>query len=403
MKKCVIAGMLIMLSASLVLGQVDSQWRGPNRDGVYPNETLLKKWPADGPKLIWETDIVGDGFSSPAVTKDRVYVTGMVKGTGYLFAFSHKGKRVWKAAYGPDWTGDYPGSRTTPTVVGNSIYLLSGMGRVVCLNTLGKIVWSVEMNLFGATSLRWGKTESLLVDGDRVFFTAGSQNVLMAALDRNTGATIWKIKGNGDQSSYASPWIVNHNGRRILLTMTAKSVVGIDADVGKFLWSKPHITEYDVNANTPLYKDGFIYTVSGYGTGGKMFKLSKDGSSIKQVWKQKTLDSQIGSTVLVDGYIYGSGHNKRAWHCLDWKTGAVQFSKKAIGNKGNIILSDGMMYCYSERGDVGLVRPNPKKFDVVSSFKMTKGSGQHWAHPVIKKGRLYIRHGNVLMVFNIAR
>ena len=180
-------------------------------------------------------------------------------------------------------------------------------------------------------------------------------------------------------------------------------MVGIDADAGTFLWGKPHITNYDVNANTPLYKDGFIYTVSGYGTGGQMFKLSKDGSSIKQVWEQKTLDSQMGSAVLVNGYIYGSGHNKRAWHCLNWKTGAVQFSNKAIGNKGNIIFSDGMMYCYSEKGDVGLVRPNPKKFDLVSSFKMTKGSGEHWAHPVIKKGRLYIRHGNVLMVFNIAR
>lgn len=403
MKKAVIAGILVVLSASLVLGQVDSQWRGPNRDGVYPNETLLKKWPADSPKLIWETDIVGDGFSSPAVTKDRVYVTGMVNGTGYLFAFNHKGKLVWKAAYGPDWAGDHPGSRTTPTVVGNSIYLLSGMGRVVCFNNLGKLAWSVEMNKFQATNTKWGKTESLLVDGDRVFFTAGSQNVLMAALDRHTGTVIWKIKGNGDQSSYASPWIVNHNGRRILLTMTAKSVVGIDADAGTFLWSKSHITKYDVNANTPLYKDGFIYTVSGYGTGGQMFKLSKDGSSIEQVWEQNTLDSQMGSAVLVDGYIYGSGHKKRAWHCLDWKTGAVQFSEKAIGNKGNIIYSDGMMYCYTERGDVGLVQPNPKKFDVVSSFKMTKGSGQHWAHLVIKKGRLYIRHGNVLMVFNIAR
>jgi len=405
MKKGVIIGMLIMLSTSFVLGQIDSQWRGPNRDGKYPNETLLKRWPAGGPKLIWETEIVGEGFSQPAVTKDRVFMTGMVDGTGYLFAFDHKGKLLWKTAYGPEWnvTGSYPGARTTPTVVGKAIYLLSGMGRVFSFDTLGKIVWSVEMNKFQATGPRWGKTESLLVDGDKVFFNVGSKNVGLVALDRHTGATIWKIKGNGDQSSYTSPWIVNHNGRRILLTMTAKSFIGYDPDAGTYLWSAPHVTNYDINANTPLYKDGFIYTVSGYGTGGQMFKLSKDGSSIEKVWEQKKLDSQMGAVILLNGYIYGSGHNKRSWHCLDWKTGAVQYSEKALGNKGNIVYSDGMFYIYSERGDVGLVLPNPKKFEVVSSFKMTKGSAQHWAHPVIKDGRLYIRHGNVLMVFNIAK
>ncbi|MCP5102347.1 MAG: PQQ-binding-like beta-propeller repeat protein, partial [bacterium] len=212
-----------------------------------------------------------------------------------------------------------------------------------------------------------------------------------------------KIKGNGEKSGYSSPCLVKHGKTRLLLTMTAGSLVGLDADTGKYLWRQPHVTSYVVNANTPLYHDGYIYTVSGYGTGGQMFKLSPDGKKISLVWAQKKLDSQMGAAILADGYIYGSGHSRRGWHCLDWKTGDVQFTAKAIGNKGNIIFSDGMLYCYSEKGDVALVKPNPKQFEVVSSFKIEKGSGSHWAHSVIKNGRLYIRHGETLMVYDISR
>ena len=405
MKKIIITlSLLLALSISFVFGQVDSQWRGPNRDGVYPNESLLKKWPDAGPKLLWSVEGLGDGYSSAAVTSDRVFVTGEADGKGTLFAFDLSGKSIWKSPYGPEWGESHPGARTTPTVVGNRIYLMSAKGQATCFDTDGKKVWSVDLvKDFKARNLQWGITESLLVDGDKVFCTPGGPNVMMVALNRQTGKVIWKIKGNGETSGYCSPVIVKHGNRRLILTMTAKSVVGIDADTGEYLWRAAHVTDYVVNANTPLYHNGYIYTVSGYGTGGQMFKLSDDGKSVKLIWSQDELDSQFGAAALVNGYIYGSGHKNRGWHCLDWKTGKVQFTERAIGNKGNVIFSDGMLYCYSERGDVALVKPNPAKFEVVSSFELEKGSGPHWAHPVISKGQLYVRHGDALIVYNIAR
>ena len=109
----------------------------------------------------------------------------------------------------------------------------------------------------------------------------------------------------------------------------------------------------------------------------------------------------MGATMLVDGYIYGSGQDNRGWHCIDWETGKVQYSSRELGSKGNIIFADGLLYCYSERGDVALVKPDPQEFAVVSSFRIKKGSGEHWAHPVINDGRLYIRHGDALMVYHI--
>jgi len=397
---------VLLLSFNFVngFGQVDSQWRGPNRDGIYPNENLLKQWPNAGPKLLWSVQGLGNGYSSAAVASDKVYLTGETGGKGTLFAFNLGGKLVWKSPYGSEWGDSYPGARTTPTVVGNRIYLMSAKGRAICFDANGKQIWSVDLiKNFGARNLRWGMTESLLVDGNKAFCTPGGRNVMMVALNRHTGKVIWKIKGNGETSGYCSPLLVKHGNRRLILTMTAKSLVGIDADTGEYLWRASHVTDYDVNANTPLYHNGFIFTNSGYGTGGQMFKLADDAKSVKLIWSQEELDSQFGAAVLVNGYLYGSGHSNSGWHCLNWKTGKVQFSQRAIGNKGNIIFSDEMLYCYSERGHVALVKPNPAKFDVVSSFKIEKRRGPHWAHPVINKGRLYVRHGDALMVYNIAR
>lgn len=399
-------GMIILLSfgfgAPIFFGQVDSQWRGPNRDGIYPGESLLKTWPEEGPELIWSTEGLGGGYSSPAVTSDRIFLTGMAEGEGFLFAFDKSGKLLWKTSYGPEWDGSRPGARTTPTVYGDKIYLMSARGRAVCIDWNGKRVWSVDLIAeFGARNLQWRMTESLLVDGDRVFCTPGGRNVTVVALDRHSGKTIWKIKTDGETSGYCSPSLVEHGNRRLLITMTGKSIIGIDADTGEYLWRHSHVTDYDVNANTPLYHDGFVYSVSGYGTGGQMFELSEDGASVKRVWSQRAMDSQMGAAVLIDGYIFGSGHNSRGWSCLEWKSGKVQYTARKAGNKGAIIYSDGMIYCYSENGEVTLARPNPKEFEVVSSFRIKKGSGEHWAHPVIKDGRLYIRHGDALMVYRI--
>lgn len=404
-KKWMIVCLILSTMIFSVDAEVDSQWRGPGRKGVYPGESLLKKWPQTGPKLLWTAGDLGEGYSSPAVTASRVYVTGMINGSGFLWAFDREGKKIWTLGYGREWDEGHPGARTTPTVVGNRIYFMSGYGVIHCVDTAGKKRWSIDLTAkYSARNLHWGMTESLLVDGDRVFGTAGAVDGMLLAFNRHTGRLIWKIRGNGQKSAYCSPVIVKHGSRRLLLTMTGESVVGVDADSGKFLWQAAHKTRHDINPNTPLYHQGSILTVSGYGTtGAKKFTLSADGKQINFVWQQKTLDSQMGAAVLVDGFIYGSGHRKSGWHCLDWQSGKVQYTDKTLGKKGNIIYADGMLYCYDENGSMGLVKPNPRQFEVISSFKIPRGTGPHWAHPVIKEGRLYIRHGDVLMVYDIHR
>jgi outer membrane protein assembly factor BamB len=107
--------------------------------------------------------------------------------------------------------------------------------------------------------------------------------------------------------------------------------------------------------------------------------------------------------VLVDGYVYAASHQKAngRWSCVELKTGRLAWEDPCVGRSGSVIYADGMLYCYSEDGVVGLVRPSPEKCQVVSTFKVPEGNGPHWAHPVVADGRLYIRHGDALMCYDV--
>jgi outer membrane protein assembly factor BamB len=194
--------------------------------------------------------------------------------------------------------------------------------------------------------------------------------------------------------------LINLPAAKILVTHTASNIIGLNASDGTLLWNISHPNQYSVHANTPIYHDGAVYFFSGYGRGGVMIEIDDKGGNMKRKWTEKSLDSRMGGAVLIDGYIYGSGDYGRSWKCLDWNTGEKQYESSDIGN-GVVISADGLLFCYSQRGELALVPATPDEFKVTSQTRVTLGSGQHWAHPVIDNGRLFIRHGDVLMAYRI--
>jgi hypothetical protein len=156
--------------------------------------------------------------------------------------------------------------------------------------------------------------------------------------------------------------------------------------------------------NTPLYRDGFLFAANGYGQVAVKIKISSDISEPALVWKNTDINPHVGGMVLLGNYIYSSTHDtnsKGRWICVDWTSGKTMWIT-GWHNKGSIISADGMLYIYEEKsGYIGLVRPSPEKLDVVSSFRLTKGDGPYWAHPVIDKGRLFVRHGDYLAVYSL--
>ncbi len=398
---------LILIAIAFILlsngfSQEATRWRGPSGNGVYNETGLLKQWPANGPEILWTFEELGQGHSSAIVSNGYIYTSGLLDGTGFLFKLDLEGKLIYKQSYGPEYSESYYGSRGTPVIVGNKIYLESGYGKLVCFNEAdGEIVWSKDLfKDFDGSNIRWGVNETPVVDGRLIYATPGGANNNVVALNRYSGELIWSSKGLGELSAYCTPLLINHNGRKILTTHTASHVIGLDAASGKLLWSHKHPNRYSVHANTPIYYKGELFYFSGYGQGGGTLKLSEDGSSVSKGWFNKTVDSRMGGAVVLDGYIYTSGDANREWRCVEWASGKEMYASTAIG-KGVVISADGMLYCYSEKGELALVKADPAGFNVVSQTKVTHGSEQHWAHPAIYDGVLYVRHGKALISYKV--
>ncbi|NND07093.1 MAG: PQQ-like beta-propeller repeat protein [Saprospiraceae bacterium] len=399
--------LLLLLSSIITLqsfGQSEiTRWRGPSGNGIFPSKQLLKKWPADGPEINWTYGELGIGYSSPVITNQKIFVSGMEGETGYVYALTTEGKLLWKAPYSKEFGTSYPGSRSSPSVAGDLLYILSGQGILVCMRTAnGEIVWNKDVfRDFDGNNIQWGITETVVVDQDKVYCTPGGKRNNVIALNRFSGKLIWSSPGRGEKSAHCTPLLIEMANRKLLVTMTASHIIGVDADNGELLWSHPQTNRYSIHANTPIYDQDAVYCFSGYGKGGVKLKLIADGSSITKEWFNPTLNSRTGGAILVDGCLYGSGDTNREWQCIDWQTGEQEYSTREIGN-GVIIYADGLQYWYSARGELALVKANPSGFEIISETRVTLGSGQHWAHPVIEGGHLYVRHGNTLIAYKIS-
>jgi outer membrane protein assembly factor BamB len=399
----------ILLSLNC-FAQTTAQWRGPERDGIYPETKLLKSWPADGPAMLWNTEQIGNGYGSPTVTADRIYITGEIDTTGYLFAFSLNGTLLWKSAYGKEWVVNYEGSRCAPTVVGDLIYVCSGLGDLACFNAAnGEMKWDINMlqDLHGRFTL-FGHAESSLIDGDKVFLVPGGKDTNVVAINRFTGKIIWICKGQGEIPGYNSPYLIRLINRNILVTFTAYSLLGIDAETGELLWvhSQDNIPlnerkpgNGDTHSNTVYYEKGFIYYIAGDGNGAVKLRLSPNGKEIHQVWRNPDIDNYMGGFIKQGDFIYSCTSAKKQLKSLDARTGLVLDSLKC--GTGTIVSAENMLYYYNQKGEVRLIKPGHGKMEQSGMFKVSLGSKEHFSHPVIHNGALYIRHGKALMVYDI--
>jgi outer membrane protein assembly factor BamB len=405
----------LILSFSIIIFSNQSfcqkvnQWRGDNRDGIYNESNLLKEWPENGPKLLWANETIGAGFAAPVVTNDKVLVNGEINGTEYLFAFDLKGKLLWKSPNGTTYnsTGygsNFPGARSTPTVVGDLVYAMSGKGRLTCFEVnSGKEKWAVEMiaNL-GGLDEEFGIAESPLVDGDLLYCFPGGPTTNFAALNRFTGKTVWTSKALGDTTSFCSPILVSLTSRKIIVTMSRHYLLGIDTKNGDLLWNhKIENYKYDGDhCNTPLYADGFLYytTAEENGNGLVKLRLSPDGKKIDELWRNKNAKNAFGGFVKQGNHIF-MATDKKILVCIDLEKGNEIGSLRP--NSGSIIYADNRFYCYNDNGDMKLIKFDNGKFTEAGKFKVSKGSKEHFSHPVIGNGVLYIRHGNALLAYAI--
>jgi len=384
------------------------RFRGPAGDGWFAETGLLKQWPKGGPKVAWTVQGLGQGYSSATVAKGTVYVTGMDdQKQGYLFAFDLDGSPKWKTMYGPELEKRGPavaGTRASATIDGDRVYLMTGFAKVISFDAgTGGILKTVDLvERFKPKPAQFGFAESVLVDGQKLICTPGGPDASIIALDKDTGEALWQTKGLSQATGYCSARLVQHGDRRLVLTMLAGSVVAVDAGSGQVVWQHEYPHRAGVQPNPPLYADGMVYVSSGMGSGGAMFSLAESSPTAEPKWADKTLDCQMQGTVLIDGYVYGTAQSaNKGLVCLDWKTGKAMWNAPEVG-MAVVTAADGMLYVYGTDGTMRLARPNPAAFEPAGQFTVSVGTNEHWAHPTIANGRLYIRHGDALTVYDIA-
>ena len=387
-------------------------WRGPDRTGIYKETGLMKVWPSAGPALLWEASGIGMGYSSATVTGDAVYITGIRGDKDVLTAFNQTGKKKWDVEYGTmSKVSSSPESRCTPTYYNGKIFVVSGQGELSCVSTSGKILWTVDYyKKYSATVPRFGISESPLVVDKKVIVTPGGNIAAMVAFNVDDGKVVWETPSLSEGSQYVNPLLIENNGKKVIVTHTPTYIIGVNAINGKILWKFNFGSVNDDQKggknyiHTPIYKDGFIFAANGYKQTAAKIKINPEGTEPTLVWKNPEINPHVGGMVLIGNYVYSSTHDNNSmgrWICVDWTTGKTMWITP-WNNKGSIISAEGLLYLYEEKnGNVALVRPNSEKLDIISSFQVTKGEGPYWAHPVIDKGRLFLRHGDYLAVFSI--
>ncbi|HAH25545.1 MAG TPA: hypothetical protein DCL77_17605 [Prolixibacteraceae bacterium] len=399
----------LLIAAQSSQSQNIVQWRGVNRDGIYQEKNLLKTWPEAGPKLLWQTEVIGNGYGSPAIAGSQLFVNGETDSISQVFAFDLKGKLLWKSPngkefMGKDFSASFPGARSVPTVYNDLVYACSGMGRIGCFEAAtGKERWGVDMIVSLSGKLGYfGYSESLFVDEKNVYCFPGGVESNIVALDRLTGKMVWTSKAMGDGVSFCSPIVVKFPQGNVLVTVSHEYLMGLDTKSGQMLWSykEDSVKREGEYCNTPVYADGFIYDVSGVTKGKGAFKiaLSADGKSIKEVWHNSKILNKMGGFVKVEDKLYTTSADHKL-KGLDTKSGLVVDSLQNLF--GSVIYADDHLYCYADNGNVNLISLSSPKMEVVSKFKVAKGTKEHFAHPVISNGVLYIRHGNALMAYEI--
>jgi outer membrane protein assembly factor BamB len=361
---------------------------------------------------MWEVTGIGKGYSSATVTDDAVYITGTKGAKDVLTAFTQDGKKKWEIEYGSiNSNVNSPEARCTPTYSNGKILVVSGNGELACVSKDGKIIWTVNYyDKYRAPVQRFGISESPLVVDNKVIATPGGNITAMVAFNIDNGNVIWQTAPLNEGTQYTNPLLIEFGGKKIIVTHTVTYIIGVNAADGKLLWKfnfaavNPDGKGGKNYIQTPLFRDGYIFAANGYGQTAAKIKLNSDGSDPTLVWKNAEINPHVGGMVLIGNYIYSSTHDsnsKGRWICVDWTTGKTMWITDWY-NKGSVISADGMLYIYEEKtGHVALVKPNSEKLDIISSFRVTKGDGPYWSHPVINKGRLFVRHGDYMAVYSL--
>ncbi|MEO7650401.1 MAG: PQQ-binding-like beta-propeller repeat protein, partial [Bryobacteraceae bacterium] len=365
---------------------------------------------------LWQINDAGDGYGTPAVAGSTIW---MLANRGMENEFVHAisvqdGKTLWTARLGnvgnPKQEPPYPMTRSTPTVDGDLLYAFSSDGDLACLAAAsGKKIWQRNIRSdFGGKPGKWAYAESPLIDGDALIVTPGGAEATLVALNKKTGAVIWKsaVPG-GDAAAYASAIAVQAAGRKQYIQFLDKGVIGVDAKTGAFLWRYDRTSTGPANIPTPIFHDGYVYSSNARRFGGGLVQLhaTNGGVSAEEVYFERDVPNTLGGQILIGGHLYGT--NSKGMVCSEFLTGKIKWQGPDVG-PGSVQYAGGRLYLHSESGGMTLIEPSPEgyrekgRFTPAGQPKHVRAREVAWVYPVVANGRLYVRDLGTLWCYDVS-
>ncbi len=421
------------------------QWLGEDREGVWRETGLLERFPAGGPRVLWRAPL-GPGNSGPAVAKGRVYVMDRrpALGAGGKPAPAEKGKTpgrervvclgaadgkpVWEHAYDCPYSMAYrSGPRVTPLVHKGRVYTLGAMGDLYCLDAdSGAVRWHKNLaREYKATPPVWGWAASPLVDGDLLYCLAGGEGSAVVALNKDTGAEVWKALTT-EEVGYSPPILIEAGGKRQLIVWHSESVNGLDPATGRVYWTQPYPTEGEPERPAPTIAQvrrwGDLLFLTSYYHGPLMLKLAADRPAVTILWKDRTkrrtrpigLHCLMSTPVIKDGYIYGVCANGEL-RCCDvktgeqlWETYAPVAGRKADCGTAFLVPQGDRFVLFNDSGELILANLTPKGYAeidrarVVEPVEFSRGRQVVWAHPAFANRCVFARNNQEIVCVSLA-
>ncbi len=381
-----------------------TDFRGPNRAGVYAQTEIQTAWPSKGLPQLWKQP-VGAGYASFTVGEGRAYTIEQRRDREAITAYDvETGRELWAFTYPAlfDEVLGGPGPRATPVYHDGLVYSLGANGDFYCLSAnSGKPKWSKNILADNAAkNAQWAMAGSPLIAGEKVIVTPGGpKGKSIVAYHRLTGEPIWQSLS--DRAGYTSPILATLAGRRQIVWISGERAVGVAVEDGKLLWEFPFPAQMDMNCSQPVVVDGSsVLLSSSPGPGAALLEITKAGETYaaRPVWQNNRMKNKFNSSVVYQGYVYG--FDEAILACVDVKTGELKWKGGRYGY-GQLLLAGGYLIVLTEQGDVVLVRATPAGHEELARFSAIEG--RTWNIPAIDNGLLLVRNATEMACFRLGR
>ncbi|GHT21568.1 serine/threonine protein kinase [Planctomycetales bacterium] len=364
------------------------QWcrfHGPNGQGISTVKGLPVKW-SDTENIAWKTQIPGNGWSSPVVWNDKIFLTSTEKDGTECRVFCvdlNTGKFLWnKMVFTQETSMKHPrNSFATPTPVtdGKWVYALFSSGKFAVLDFDGNTVWTKDIHFYSQHGLA---TSPILYNNLLITAISPSNQVAgftaliaspeldnlppeqnprygwqldwdksyLLALDKNTGKEVWQGKRGMSKIGHSSPVVISVNGKDQILSPTGSVLQSFAPDTGELIWTVQN--EGEPCVPTAAIGDGCVFAGNTAPAGFRCVKIDGKGdcTATHILWEQKRNVPMLASYLYVKPCVYTATDNG-SFSAFDEKTGKLLWQKRLGEPLGpSPIYADGKIYVLSAQG-----------------------------------------------------